>query len=331
MKKIFSLIFITISLTVVSQPYRYGYQYNGSLYKSNTDTAAWLSQLRQYEPKISPSSTSYYWRGDKTWQAIDKYTIGLGNVLNVTQEPALGNPSINGYVLSSTISGVRSCVAAPFGDYMLKYAGQAHQDNMLSSGIYFGLDNPGGGTDDFTTFSAWATNKGFQLESYDDAGYVGGYSTLQRFYMRSYNYRNTIWRSWLRLLTEDDLNTLNTNITNIQTNLSNATGTFQGSLSNVQSGFTINDYTLRRHGNIVCLTIRFNNGGHANATTEYYLCDLPVGYRPTSIVYGVTSYEYVTDSEHGTISANPIGSLSVRCGKTNNFYVANLTWIILNP
>lgn len=41
--------------------------------------------------------------------------IGLGNVLNVAQEPALGNPASSGYVLSSTTLGVRSWVAQTAG------------------------------------------------------------------------------------------------------------------------------------------------------------------------------------------------------------------------
>lgn len=41
--------------------------------------------------------------------------VGLGNVKNVTQEPALGNPGTSGFVLSSTTGGVRSWVAAGSG------------------------------------------------------------------------------------------------------------------------------------------------------------------------------------------------------------------------
>jgi fibronectin-binding autotransporter adhesin len=41
--------------------------------------------------------------------------VGLGNVLNVSQEPALGAPAANGYLLSSTTTGVRSWVAPPTG------------------------------------------------------------------------------------------------------------------------------------------------------------------------------------------------------------------------
>lgn len=41
------------------------------------------------EPIINPGTTSQYWRGDKTWQTLDKNAVGLGNVSNVAQEPAI--------------------------------------------------------------------------------------------------------------------------------------------------------------------------------------------------------------------------------------------------
>lgn len=60
-------------------------------------------------------SVNQYLRGDKTWQILNKAAVGLGNVLNVAQEPALGNPGGNGWVLSSTMAGVRSWIAAGGG------------------------------------------------------------------------------------------------------------------------------------------------------------------------------------------------------------------------
>jgi hypothetical protein len=44
-----------------------------------------------------------------------KGDVGLGSVLNLAQEPALGNPSVNGYVLSSTTAGVRSWIPPSSG------------------------------------------------------------------------------------------------------------------------------------------------------------------------------------------------------------------------
>jgi hypothetical protein len=42
---------------------------------------------------------------------ITKADVALGNVNNVVQEPALGNPALDAYILSSTAAGVRSWIA----------------------------------------------------------------------------------------------------------------------------------------------------------------------------------------------------------------------------
>ena len=41
------------------------------------------------EPVITAGTTAQYWRGDKSWQTLDKTAVGLGNVTNVAQEPAI--------------------------------------------------------------------------------------------------------------------------------------------------------------------------------------------------------------------------------------------------
>lgn len=39
------------------------------------------------ESQITPGTTSQYWRGDKSWQTLDKSSVGLGSVDNVQQMP----------------------------------------------------------------------------------------------------------------------------------------------------------------------------------------------------------------------------------------------------
>jgi hypothetical protein len=41
------------------------------------------------EPVITAGTTAQYWRGDKSFQTLDKTAVGLGNVTNVAQEPAI--------------------------------------------------------------------------------------------------------------------------------------------------------------------------------------------------------------------------------------------------
>jgi hypothetical protein len=45
--------------------------------------AAWSAK----EPGITAGTTSQYWRGDKSWQTLDKGAVGLGTVTNVAQLP----------------------------------------------------------------------------------------------------------------------------------------------------------------------------------------------------------------------------------------------------
>ena len=46
---------------------------------ADSDISTWNGK----EDSITAGTTSQYWRGDKTWQTLDKTTVGLGNVLNV--------------------------------------------------------------------------------------------------------------------------------------------------------------------------------------------------------------------------------------------------------
>ncbi len=42
------------------------------------------------EPAISAGTTSQYWRGDKSWQTLDKSAVGLGNVENTALSTSIG-------------------------------------------------------------------------------------------------------------------------------------------------------------------------------------------------------------------------------------------------
>jgi hypothetical protein len=46
------------------------------------------------EPAISAGTTSQYWRGDKTWQTLDKAAVGLGNVENTELSTWAGSTNI---------------------------------------------------------------------------------------------------------------------------------------------------------------------------------------------------------------------------------------------
>lgn len=63
------------------------------------------------EPTITAGTTSQYWRGDKSWQTLDKTAVGLGNVDNTSDankpistatQTAL---DAKGYVLATNLNG----------------------------------------------------------------------------------------------------------------------------------------------------------------------------------------------------------------------------------
>ena len=53
----------------------------GGVLSNQTDLQ---SALNSKEPNINAGSTSQYWRGDKSWQTLDKTVVGLGNVDNTS-------------------------------------------------------------------------------------------------------------------------------------------------------------------------------------------------------------------------------------------------------
>lgn len=52
--------------------------------KSLVSSATHASDLATKEPTIAPGTTAQYMRGDKTWQAMNKSAVGLGNVDNTS-------------------------------------------------------------------------------------------------------------------------------------------------------------------------------------------------------------------------------------------------------
>jgi len=70
-----------------------------------------------YEPVITSGTTAQYWRGDKSWQTLDKSAVGLGNVENTALSTWAGSSNIttigtisndvvtSGYLKSNNSSG----------------------------------------------------------------------------------------------------------------------------------------------------------------------------------------------------------------------------------
>jgi hypothetical protein len=57
-----------------------------------------------YQPLITAGTVSQYWRGDKTWQTLNKSAVGLGNVENIQLSTWTG--SANLFTLGTITSGI---------------------------------------------------------------------------------------------------------------------------------------------------------------------------------------------------------------------------------
>lgn len=62
-----------------------------------------------YEPKITAGTTAQYWRGDKTWQTLDKTAVGLGSVENTALSTWAGSTNIT--TLGTVTTGTWSATA----------------------------------------------------------------------------------------------------------------------------------------------------------------------------------------------------------------------------
>lgn len=70
-------------------------------------TAAQGTKADNAEPGIAAGTTAQYWRGDKSWQALDKAAVGLGNVENTALSTWTGSANVTtvGTITAGTWSG----------------------------------------------------------------------------------------------------------------------------------------------------------------------------------------------------------------------------------
>ena len=62
------------------------------------------------EPTIIAGTTAQYWRGDKSWQTLDKSAVGLGNVDNVSAANLRDRATHTGTQAISTVSGLQTAL-----------------------------------------------------------------------------------------------------------------------------------------------------------------------------------------------------------------------------
>lgn len=89
------------------------------------------------EPAVTAGTTSQYYRGDKSWQTLDKAAVGLGSVANVAQEPAIA-----GGTSSQFWRGDKTWVQPGLSDL----ASNPFKDSVRVATRAFGVDTtPSGG------------------------------------------------------------------------------------------------------------------------------------------------------------------------------------------
>lgn len=79
---------------------------------------------------IEPGTVSQYWRGDKTWQALDKSAVGLGNVENTGLSSWNGSSNLNtvGTITSGTWNaGTVTSSGAITGSSIIRSGGTSSQ------------------------------------------------------------------------------------------------------------------------------------------------------------------------------------------------------------
>jgi hypothetical protein len=68
------------------------------------------------EPSITAGTTAQYWRGDKTWQALDKAAVGLGNVDNTSDaNKPVSTAQASALAMKQDISGLGTAAFASTG------------------------------------------------------------------------------------------------------------------------------------------------------------------------------------------------------------------------
>lgn len=106
-----------------------------SAYGPSSFSASGHEHSGTYEPVIAAGTTGQYWRGDKSWQTLDKTAVGLGNVENTALSTWAGTTNVTtlGTITtgtwnagSVTSSGVVSLAAGSASAPALAFTGDTH-------------------------------------------------------------------------------------------------------------------------------------------------------------------------------------------------------------
>ncbi len=81
----------------------------------NAGAVSVVGHTHDYEPTITAGTTSQYWRGDKSWQTLDKAAVGLGSVENTALSTWAGTTNVTtlGTVTTGTWNAGAVAITSP--------------------------------------------------------------------------------------------------------------------------------------------------------------------------------------------------------------------------
>jgi hypothetical protein len=121
-----------------------------------------VTALGLKEPTISAGTTSQYWRGDKSWQTLDKSAVGLGSVENSALSTWTGSSNLTtvGTLSSGTIPwslvGTRATTLSGYGITDAVPSSRTVNGHELSSNVSVSKDDVGLGSVENTALSTWS-------------------------------------------------------------------------------------------------------------------------------------------------------------------------------
>jgi hypothetical protein len=155
------------------------------------DVTSLSSSLSGKEPSITAGTTAQYWRGDKSWQTLDKTAVGLANVDNTTD----ANKPIS--------TATQTALNAKFDRPVLIGSTSVDLNNYTTDGLWHQASNAwaGGGSGGVNYPVA---NAGM-LRVWEDSAYIyqeyQTYSTTNRRFFRG-RY-NSVWSTWKEIAVQD--------------------------------------------------------------------------------------------------------------------------------
>ncbi|MFA5724159.1 MAG: hypothetical protein WC979_07935, partial [Candidatus Pacearchaeota archaeon] len=107
-------------------------------------TAAYGDHLHTgvYEPVISTGSVSQYWRGDKSWQTLDKSAVGLGSVEDTALSTWAGSTNITTLGTVETCGGLSASGSIGCGDSLTINKTNIDYTNVGGAGSHIIMTNP---------------------------------------------------------------------------------------------------------------------------------------------------------------------------------------------